>query len=136
MTNLSRRIRAVEARLPPGPPTEADALRRRLTTTNEAPIFVSIFGNFSEYLEVFDFARRDDLTSALAVACRVNENFQGHAIGCGSKNAITIFRSIAFELVTEVQIIRLQELWKAERPLSEPETAEVRTIIFSAVARD
>ena len=135
MTDIARRIQVAEARLPPGPPTRADALRHRLTKCGEVALFVGIFGNYHDYLTAADFARLDDHAGALSVAARINEQFDGRSIG-SSKAAIEIFESIAWEVLTEGQLIRLQELLKQPHPLCEPDIAEFRTIIFSAVVRD
>ena len=122
MTNLSRRIHAAEVRLPPEPATGADALRRRLTTANEVCWFVGVFGSHDDYLTATEFARRDDHAGALSVAEHVNQKFDGAAI--------EVYRSMAFELLTEKQTVRVWELVRMPHPQAEPLIGELQDLIF------
>lgn len=125
MNDIARRIQVAEARLPPGPPTGADALRRRITTANNAGWFVGAFGSYSDYLEVSAFADQDDLAGALSVAERVNAQTD--------EAAIEAYKSLALELLSEKQIIRLQDLVNLPHPLSEPDINEWRDLIFLSI---
>jgi hypothetical protein len=122
MTNLSRRIQAAEACVPPGPTTGIDDIRRRLGNASEVVWFVGIFGGYDDYLMAADFVRRDDFAGALAVAARVNEQSAGVAIGA--------YKSKALEVLEEKQIVCLCELTKRSHPLAEPDVLELQDLIF------
>jgi hypothetical protein len=126
--SIARRIKSAEAHLPRPADSDAEKLRRRLSSAGEASFFAGIFGDYSDYLAAVSCFQRGDRDGAVAVAELVDARTDGVAGAA--------FIGLDLGPVCEADVIRLQGLVQTTHPLDETAIAEIRKIIFSALPVD
>jgi hypothetical protein len=77
--SIARRIKSAESRLPKPPKSDAEKLRRRLSSTGEAAFFAGIFGGYSDHLAAAGCFQRGDRDGAVAIAELVDKRTDGVA---------------------------------------------------------